>query len=150
MSTITVMTKAVHLLNGNRTFAASVSAINLDDNTNIVTREIPEEGGSLDLETGARYKIVASPRSQDNFQNGAREEVMITDTTQEVIVFIPPMGEECRMWLEDIKRMLANGDYQTAKQNILIAKDVYRQLIVFPEEVTMILELEREIPDHIY
>lgn len=145
MPTVNVRVKAVHARDARRTFAASVTAINLNG-PNTITEEIPQSGGPLELEIGARYDFIAALRNE-LFQDGRRFNVPIRGSTREVRVPIAPMGEECRIWLEDIKRMIEKGEHKKAKREIRLAKKVYKHLDPpVPEEVVKILELEKEMP----
>ena len=144
MPTISVTVKAVFRSRGvNRFFAAFVKVKN-HRTGNTIEKEIPQAGGLFELESGARYDFDADPR-EDSFQ-GIIRSLTIETTTRRVDVRIAAMGEECRIWLEDIKQMIEKGEHQKAKKEIRLAKRVYKDLNPVPEEVVKILELEKEIP----
>lgn len=101
------------------------------------------------MEVDNRYDIVADPRD-GQFQAGSRFNIKIFPTTNTVNVRIAPMGEECRMWLEEIKGLMAKGDEKKAQQQIRLAKRVYKGLADPPKETAdifeRILKLEKDLP----
>ncbi len=138
MATINVTVRAVHALQNSRRFAATVRAKNRSTGGQII-EDIPQSGGALGLETDTNYDIVADPRD-GQFQAGSRSNIMIRPNTRTVNVRIAPMGEECRIWLEEIKRLIAKGDEKKAKQQIRLAKSVYAGLSDPPKETADIFE----------
>jgi len=139
MATKSVTIRAVHPnpSQNSRRFAAVLTVTNRFTNQKEV-EDIPESGASFDLEIDARYNFRADPRD-DNFGIGSRN-IKILLSTNTVNVRVAPMGEECRIWLEDIKGMIAKGQQQKAKQQIRLAKRVYAGLSDPPKETADIFE----------
>lgn len=147
MSTINVNIKALRISPPRTFIRAHVTLTNLNSQQTTVA-EISESGKVFEMESGGSYKIVTKPR----VNNGQTVRRTVTINTATLVVRIPPMGEDCRLWLEEIKRMIANGEHQKAKEEILLAKDVYgsfedplpaEDAKVFEE----ILSLENTLPD---
>lgn len=105
---------------------------------------IPKSGNTLELEIGT-YHFDGRTREGNNSRNIKRK-IRITAGTKEALIFRPIMGEECRIWLEDIKRLIKKGERQKVIKEITLAKKVYKYLQPpLPEEIVAILELEKEI-----
>ena len=149
MATINVTVRAVHPnpSQDRRKFAAVLTVTNRLTNQKEV-EDIPELGASFDLEIDARYNFRADPRD-DNFGIGSRN-IKILSSTNTVNVRVAPMGEECRIWLEDIKGLMAKGQHKKARQQIGLAKRVYKGLADPPKETAdifeSILKLEKDLP----
>ncbi|HRI61667.1 MAG TPA: hypothetical protein PK228_18135 [Saprospiraceae bacterium] len=148
MATTSVTIRAVRPGQSSRGFAAVLTVTNRLTNAKEV-EDIPESGASFDLEIDAKYNFSADPRD-DNFGVGSRRNIKIRPLTRKVDVPVVPMGEECRIWLEDIKGMIAKGQHQKAKRQIRLAKRVYNNLGDLPKEsadiIGNILKLEKDLP----
>ncbi len=149
MATKSVTIGAVHPnpSQDSRKFAAVLTVTNHLTNQKEV-EDIPESGASFVLEIGVRYNFRADPRD-DNFGVGSRN-IKILSSTNTVNVRVAPMGEECRIWLEDIKGLIAKGQHQKARRQIGLAKRVYKGLADPPKETAdifeSILKLEKDLP----
>lgn len=143
MATNRIKIIAVHPADLKRSIAAGVK---ITGNGISIETEIPREGRQFELEIEKTYHILANSR-EDNFGLGERNPT-IKPTDRTLKVPLVPMGEECRIWLENIKRMIERGESQKAKRNIRTAKKVYKLMKEVPKEIIQILDLEKDIPGH--
>ncbi len=148
MSKIQVTIKAVFLLPPRPGVPVLITITDGNNRPVVNNAEISSSGKTIALEAGS-YRITAFTR--DRTQN-VRTRVDISNNRRVIKLNIPPRGEDCRKWLEIIKQMIADHDYQNAKNEILLAKGAYEGIVdTLSEEDSKtfkeILDLEKTLPD---